>query len=150
MAPLFLRWSCIVAAFLAVGVTLLAVSCTDPSTQPAWSGPYEQWKSYQIHDYSITQVRTCFCPDGGVPVRVTVRNDSVVSAVRISDNVVMNDTHYCSIDSLFGLIRYKQTADSIVVRYNLRFGYPEYLDINPQMHPVDGGVLYETSNLVVP
>jgi hypothetical protein len=31
------------------------------------------------------------------------------------------------------------------VRYNEEYGYPEYLDIAPQQHPVDGGFSYETS-----
>jgi len=47
---------------------------------------------------------------------------------------------------LFGIIK-NPNGDSLVVRYNSIYGFPEYLDINPQQHPVDGGALYETSNL---
>ncbi len=79
-------------------------------------------------------------------MRITVRNDTVASAVRISDSTVMLASFYRSIDSLFAIVK-NPHGDSLVVRYNSQYGYPEYLDINPQLHPVDGGILYETSNL---
>jgi hypothetical protein len=66
--------------------------------------------------------------------------------VRISDNTKVISPYYFTIDSLFGIINNSKN-DSLVIKYNSIYGYPEYLDINPQLHPVDGGVLYETSNL---
>jgi hypothetical protein len=56
--------------------------------------------------------------------------------------------YYLTVDSLFSIIR-TRPGDSIVVTYNETYGYPEKLDINPQQHPVDGGVLFETSNLQI-
>ena len=52
-------------------------------------------------------------------------------------------------DSLFAIIR-NSKGHSLIVRYNVQYGYPEYLDVNLQVHPVDGGYLYETSNLQIP
>jgi len=83
---------------------------------------------------------------------VTVRADTVASVQRLSDGTQLPQAAskpYLTVDSLFGLIRYAH-GDSLVIRYNPHYGYPEQLDINPQLHPVDGGVLYETSNLRVP
>jgi hypothetical protein len=84
-------------------------------------------------------------------MRVVVVADSVSSITRISDGRDLTSderTAYFTIDSLFGLI-HSGAGDSIVVRYDETFGYPTYLDINPQLHPVDGGVLYQTSDLMV-
>jgi hypothetical protein len=83
-------------------------------------------------------------------MRVAVISDSVSSVTRIEDGIVLSSgagQTYFSIDSLFGIIR-SAVDDSIVVQYDETYGYPAYLDINPQLHPVDGGVLYQTSDLV--
>jgi hypothetical protein len=82
-------------------------------------------------------------------MRITVRSDTVAQIKRVSDASVITFPYYLTIDSLFGIIRNSKT-DSLVIRYNDQYGYPEYLDVNPQLHPLDGGVLYETSNLQVP
>jgi hypothetical protein len=82
-------------------------------------------------------------------MRITVRSDTVARVINVSDASVVTVTYYLTIDSLFGIIRNART-DSLVIRYNNQYGYPEYLDVNPQLHPVDGGVLYVTSNLQVP
>ncbi|MDP3148209.1 MAG: DUF6174 domain-containing protein [Ignavibacteria bacterium] len=108
--------------------------------------PYELWRSQNLHDYSIDQVRTCYCPDGGVVVRVTVRSDTIFSLTKVADGSLVTSPYYFTVDSLFGMIEYGN-FDSLVVRYNSIYGYPEFLDLNPQWHPVDGGVLYETTNL---
>ena len=81
-------------------------------------------------------------------MRITVRSDTISSIIRVSDTSVVTNPFYLTVDSLFGIIRNCET-DSLVVRYNKQYGYPEYLDMNPQLHPVDGGVLYETSNLQI-
>ena len=84
-------------------------------------------------------------------MRITVRADTVARVVRLSDSTQLSSSasrQYLAVDSLFGLIRHPH-ADSLVVVYNSYYGYPERLDIDPQLHPVDGGVKYETSNLQV-
>lgn len=108
--------------------------------------PYELWRSQNLHDYSIDQVRTCFCPDGGAVVRLTIKSDSIFSITKVSDGSLVTSPYYFTVDSLFGIV-HNPKGDSLVIKYNAKYGYPEYLDINPQQHPVDGGVLIESSNL---
>jgi hypothetical protein len=82
-------------------------------------------------------------------MRVTVRSDTVASVLRLSDSTLLSReeaARYLTIDSLFSIIR-EPKGDSLVVSYNTKYGYPESLDINPQQHPVDGGILYTTTNL---
>ncbi|MFA6542694.1 MAG: DUF6174 domain-containing protein [Bacteroidota bacterium] len=127
-------------------------ACSDHGSEPLPADPYRRWLSYKIHDYTIDQVRECFCIDGGATMRVTVRGDTVAQVVRLSDSSLVSPktaSWYLPIDSLFGIIR-NPSADSIVVEYDEHYGYPRVLDINPQQHPVDGGVLYRIVNFQVP
>jgi hypothetical protein len=113
------------------------------------TGAYDIWRAAGIHNYTVDQMRSCFCPEGGETIRITVRSDSIISVVRIADNSEVPlplRSAYLTIDSLFGIIRSPHN-DSIAVLYNPRLGYPERLDVNPQLHPVDGGFLIVTSNL---
>jgi len=136
-------------AFLFFLVLLLSASCKKENvTEPDLTTAYELWRSKNIHNYSVDQIRSCFCPDAGKTVRITVQSDTIFSVINISDNTLLSNPYYFSVDSLFGLIN-KSMNDSLVIEYNADFGYPEFLDINPQLHPVDGGVLYETFNLQI-
>jgi hypothetical protein len=131
---------------------VLFMSCEENPSQPVQSTPLEKWQSLRLHNYTVDQVRWCFCPDAGDTVRMTIRSDTIASIIRLSDKnsiPLSTSSHYFTIDSLFSIIN-SESGDSIVVTYNITFGYPESLDINPQQHPFDGGVLYETSNLQIP
>lgn len=127
-------------------VLLFFISCTEKQVSESAITSYELWRSKNLQNYSIDQSRSCFCPDAGELVRITVRSDTIFSIMKISDNRIIISSHYFTVDSLFGIIN-NSVNDSLVVRYNSFYGYPEFLDINPQLHPVDGGVLYESSNL---
>ena len=137
--------------FLIVILTFTIVGCEEQTNLPLPSKPYEQWRSYNIHDYTIDQIRSCYCINGDQIMRITVRSDSVYSVMRLSDSAIMTYSTsklYLPIDSLFGIIHNSKT-DSLIITYDSKYGYPNTLDINPQLHPVDGGVMYETSNLQI-
>jgi len=132
-------------------VACTLASCVDQGPGPV-SDAFERWQLHGFHDYTIDQVRICYCINGGQSMRITVRADTIARVVRVSDSTQLSASAskmYLTVDSLFGVIRHSH-GDSLVVAYNSDFGYPERLDVNPQLHPVDGGVLYETSNLRVP
>ncbi|GHJ59641.1 hypothetical protein NOK12_21590 [Nocardioides sp. OK12] len=52
----------------------------EPTSEPT-SEPTEDPDGFGPTDYSYTLTLTCYCPDAGVPIRVTVADDEVVSAV---------------------------------------------------------------------
>ncbi len=133
--------------FSAIGSLLLLSACRLllPS-EPKAQTPYEKWRSLHLPNYTIDQQRMCFCPHAAEVMRITVQADTISWVMRISDGVVVDYPHYVTVDSLFGIIRALQ-YDSLVVRYNAQYGYPEFLDVNPQLHPIDGGFTYITSNL---
>ena len=134
-------------------ILLIAAICTlscrnNQSSAPKDATPYEKWKSFDLHDYSIDQRLWCFCPHGGELVRIIVRHDTVAQVTRLSDTTTITYPYYRSVDSLFAIVL-NPGDDSLIVRYNDQYGYPEFLDVNPQLHPLDGGYLIETSNLQV-
>lgn len=138
--------------FILACLIAFLMSCKENPSQPVQLTPYERWQSYQLHNYTIDQVQTCFCPGAGGTVRMTIRSDTITSVMKLLDSTYVPSPmpqYYLTVDSLFSIIR-TRTGDSIVVTYNETYGYPEKLDINPQQRPVDGGVLYETSNLQIP
>ena len=137
----------------AVTIVLLCFfGCIDNGSQPVPLDPYARWRSFGLHNYTIDQTRMCFCPLGGQMMRITVRSDTVASVVNLTDSSAVSpplSVLYLSVDSLFGIIQ-RGRGDSLVTTFNATYGYPETLDINPQVHPVDGGVLYTTTNLYIP
>jgi hypothetical protein len=139
----------LIRVFLFFLILFFFTSCNkEQVANPDTQTPYELWRSKNLHNYSIDQIRSCFCPDAGQSVRITVRSDTIFSIINISNNSIITSSYYFTVDSLFGIISNSEN-DSLVVRYNNIYGFPEFLDINPQWHPVDGGVLYETSNLQI-
>ena len=144
--------SLMVSRIVVLSLLVLCIGCSEQSTQPPISDPYTKWQSYKLHDYTIDQVHACFCVNGGELMRITVRADTIAQVFRLSDSSIVqapSASRYLTIDSLFSIIRNPGT-DSLVIVYNAQYGYPEFLDINPQQHPFDGGILIETSNLRIP
>jgi hypothetical protein len=133
-------------------VMISLCGCKESAVQPIPAEPYQRWKSHNLHNYTINQVRGCFCLEGGVIMRIVVRADTISSITRVVDGSTLPGElmrRYCTVDSLFAIIR-RNVADSLVVRYNETYGFPDTLDINPQLHPIDGGVVYTTSSLSAP
>src|SRR5262245_20486589 len=61
----------------------------------------DKWLAHGYRDYSLTMTRLCFCGEVG-PFAVTVRNDSVVAAVRTSDGAPSLVTSYLpTVNKLF-------------------------------------------------
>ena len=134
---------------LVVFTVLCCIACNKQQvSEPDQQSYYDLWLSQNLHNYSIDQSRMCFCTNAGELVHITIRSDTISNIIKISDTTIVTDPFYYTVDSLFGIIRYSD-ADSMVIRYNTQYGYPEFLDIDPQLHPVDGGVLYKTSNLQI-
>lgn len=143
---------------LAIPLFLAAGCKKEQAVQPEDNGPkslaesFDKWNSYGYHNYTIDQIRQCYCPNGAEKMKVVVRNDTVMSVTRLSDNKELSYSEarwYMPVGSLFKKLQ-NPGQDSITVSFNAVFGYPETVDINPQLHPQDGGAIYFTSNLRIP
>lgn len=132
-------------------LSLFVISC-DNGAGPQQTDPYARWRSYGAHDYTIRQTRTCFCIDAGEVMEITVRADTITNILRVSDSTVLRKDlwpAYRTIESLFSIV-FTTGPDSLVVSYDPAYGFPASLDQYPQLHPVDGGVLYETTMAHIP
>ena len=93
------------------------------------------WSSNGIDDYEFVVRRDCYCMMGGVAVRVTVRNWTIVSREIESSGVAVPPSmafYYPSIDGIFSIIQdaIDERADDISTRYDARYGFPTdvYID----------------------
>lgn len=137
--------------YLIIFILFSLVGCKEQTNEPepVYGTNYELWRSYNIHNYTIEQVRLCFCGYAGERMKITVHSDTLSSVIKLSDSTVLpqeSAQYYLSIDSLFGLIEHG-AYDSIDVSYNTKYGYPEKVNVDPQLQEVDGGIIYETSML---
>lgn len=74
---------------LLLGAVLAMTGCATTGTDavgddlatPRPHTEHERWPVYDVQDYSYTLRISCFCPDRGVPVVVTVRDGIATDAV---------------------------------------------------------------------
>ena len=93
------------------------------------------WDVAAIADYSMRSQRRCFfCGVTFVPVRITVRGDTIDTVTDDSGAAVAElvSGTFLTIDELFDLIQgaITQRASDIAVRYDAVLGYPTDIDID--------------------
>ena len=109
----------------------------------------DKWRNQGLHDYSLTMTRMCFCGDVG-PFAVTVRNDSVVAAVRTSDGAPSLVIAYLpTVDKLFDFIQMAidDNTKTISVTYDAQLGFPRHVVYDLEGQAYDAGVTYTVSNV---
>lgn len=133
---------------LLLGIVAVAFSSCSKAgiTQPDFQTAYQKWQFNSPSNYTIVQELQCFCGDAMQPMLVTVQADTIASVMRISDSTMVLNSGCLTIDSLFSIIQ-NPKGDSVTATYNTVYGYPEDVQVNPQLIPSDGGIRYLTSNL---
>ncbi len=126
---------------MAASVLLLAACAliTDPGrlddASRDLSRNMRRWhdQGYFSYDYVISN--QCFCVLGGVPVRVAVRGNQVVSVTFVSDGQPLPTDlapFYRDVEGLFQMIEdaIDARAPTITATYHTEFGYPTdvYID----------------------
>jgi hypothetical protein len=123
-------------------------STSDPSSQPT-AAP---WPAYQAQDYTFTLRVSCYCPDGGTPVTVTVRDGHVTEAVYARKGwghaagapapawmqVTINDVIDAAND---------RHADTVTVRWPDGQGYPASVWVDRDRHAADEEIGYSIRNV---
>lgn len=111
-------------------------------------------------DYTIEQQMGCFCPQGGVWLKLYVVNDTISKAIRVSDNSILSYEEFKfhkSIKQLFDQIAVTDTIKyDLVVAMDPTNLYPSYLYYNLKpivigdtvLIPVDGDISYSTRNFI--
>lgn len=88
------------------------------------------------YDYSLEQQMGCFCPQGGIWVKLFVKADTVSKAIRISDNSLLSYNEfrfYKSIKGLFDEISQRDTSTyDVEINMDSINNYPTYVYFNPK------------------
>ena len=127
---LAVRW----IVFAATGLLLSAcASITDPDRLDGAAQDLavnlRRWRDHGYVDYDYVVSNQCFCVLGGVPVRVVVRGNQVVSALYASTGQPLAANvagWYGTIEGLFAMIdrAIAARAASIRASYDQALGYP--------------------------
>jgi hypothetical protein len=127
-------------------------STSDPTSHPTSHPTGAPWPKYQAQDYTFMLRVSCYCPDAGIPVTVTVRDGDITDAVyarkgwghaagapapgwmRVTINDVIdaaNDTH----------------ADTVTVRWPDGQDYPTSVWVDRDRHAADEEIGYTIRNV---
>jgi hypothetical protein len=121
---------------------------------PAFDSFRQQWESQSLDSYTFELTIGCFCGIASqTPALVTVLDDTVASAVRISDNVeVQADLLPAikTIDELFDLIEDAEGggADDIQTEYDETVGFPSSISIDYIENAIDDEISYSVASVI--
>lgn len=142
-------------AWSALVVVAAAVACGDPlalGEMRELAAAQRRWQDGTT--YYAYEVRVgCFCPPelNGWSL-VTVENDIVISVVPRDAAVVIPPARFAmwpTVTELFASVaREAGGAGRVTATYDERLGYPLTVEIQAPPGVTDGGVFYETRNLV--
>lgn len=127
-----------------------APSCSDLGNSPeSIATPKDRWQAYHLHDYSIVQARSCFCPQSGIQKLIVVKSDTIASVADMATGSPVPPTLWTScltVSDLFQQIgSFDASTYSYQVVYDPLFGIPVKLSVHLITQATDaGGYSYET------
>ena len=117
------------------------------------SNPEERWNKYDLHNYTIIQKFSCFCPQRG-PYKIFVVNDQINDVLDINADTLLskekiNNNHLLTIDELFKLVKSiaPDSVSYLSIEYEERFGYPSTIFVDPNSQIADEEYGYKTYSL---
>ncbi|HLB01428.1 MAG TPA: DUF6174 domain-containing protein [Bacteroidota bacterium] len=128
-----------ILATMCAAVSLLSVSCSEGGLEPDYSSiadPMARWEAYKYTDYTIEQVLSCFCPYGGIPIKVVVRNRQVFKVYQAGNGFTLPAAYWSQFQSIDGLFDVAESVnpDSVsvfTVEYDARYGFPTVIFVDP-------------------
>ncbi len=136
-------------------------TATDPGgdrqsgTTPSASPTVGTYPSFEPTDYEFTLRVSCFCPDAGVPVRVTVVDDAVASAVyakrtdAFDKGAAAPDYRAVTIDDVIAELNAAVDAESVRVEWPEGQDYPSEVSIDLSSRIADEEIGYLISDVEV-
>lgn len=98
-------------------------------------------ETYNSYDYSIEQKMDCFCPQGGMWVRLYVEADTIAKALNISANSELSYEQYRPYKTIKGLYDLISNIDTTFYETKIIIdsinNYPSYIYFNPK--PIQQG-----------
>jgi hypothetical protein len=133
----------------AAALFVFAAGCGDVLSPGSELGVARQrWKAQNLHSYSFTLQRSCFCPSVQ-PLRVTVVGDSVVSVIDPATNKPVDLRSGETIDGLFRFIEnaIARKAAVLEVQYDAVAGFPTRINYDGSFRVADDELTYTASNV---
>jgi len=133
-------------------VPLLVAACGDifgpGSEQSQLETNRQRWRATGVTSYTFTVSTLCFCAVTG-PVRVTVVNDSVVSATQTSNGQSVNPAWMPTIERLFDFIARGIDEHAVVldVTYDASLGFPSKITYDGSFAIADEEITYTVSDV---
>ena len=131
------------------------VSCKDGGIESDYSNisdAYARWQAYNLKNYTLEQRLICFCANGGVPMKIVVRENRILNVVNLSDGTSLPSNQWSSyktVDELFDITRSikKDSVASFRLEHDLKYGYPSILFVDPSADIADEEFGFGTENL---
>lgn len=127
--------------------------CSDfgESPETSISFQHDRWKSFDLHSYSVIQLRGCFCP-GPHMVSILVVRDTIADVINLSDSSEVLPGQWLpwhTIDGLFQLAEATKAGNPyrFTARFDPTYAYPTYLYVDPS-GAVDDEFSYTTTSLI--
>ena len=111
-----------------------------------------KWRSQDLASYEYDLGAACLC--GYRPARISVKDGAVESAVHLDDGSAADQVEldgYPTIEELFDYIEgaVADGYDFVSATFDVNFGYPAEMTLDPHCAMYDEGITYFAGNLVV-
>jgi hypothetical protein len=141
--------SLIVAIICMTGCTLFSVSQRDiKKSERIWNASGIKNYNYTFIIGSLNRDRECSTPKVGIEVEV---RDGKLKKFGTCEPSVDKASRFGTIDRIFDTL-HRERADSppeMAVRFDKKYGYPEYVDINYSRWLTDHRVQYHVQDFVI-
>jgi len=117
------------------------------------------WKEQNIENYSFEFSKLCYCSGLFNPSIIVVKADTIQAVLDPETGEALRDPQteelvfpkfsesFLTIDELFDIIdSARQKADKLIVEYNQKTGYPEYIEIDYIKEAIDDEVTYRVDS----
>jgi hypothetical protein len=132
----------------------IAIGCSD-ATSPASAraqldANQAKWVSASQPEYAFTLQQSCFCAFVE-PIRVIVRNDTVLTATTISNNASIDARYVQTIRGMFDFIDRAIASNAAVlhVTYDAQLGYPTQIVYDGSLTIADDEVTYTVKDVAL-
>lgn len=140
-------------SFLLVGMMALAAGCGDllspGSDRSRLDTSRQKWQARGYVQYQFTLTAACFCVING-PVRIEVRNDSILSVTQISTGKPLDAKYLPTINKLFDFVDrgIAEHAATLRVTYDSTLGFPTEIVYDGSVNIADDEVTYTVRDVV--
>lgn len=138
-----------IVSFAPVLLLSFLAGCNDSTAPVSLTLNRTRWEKQNLHEYSYTGRRSCFCPESGTEVNVLVLADTVFSVSVVGTNVEVQKDAWLTVDQLFDFAEHQFRTDdqTVKIEYDQTRGYPTLIDIGCAPTILDCGLRIEAKNL---